>query len=288
MSHRRYPLLPAVWAAGAVASLVFYAARALPLPRRTAAGTERRLFGGSSYRLLRHPLNGRWLVSVAKPPDSNAPTTASPPPSLWDAFSAELTRFEWPGSGVTGRTLAPFRSEGTWELGPLGLRRIWRLSAANGGERSKKPLLWITDPPAVLDLKARRTYRGDAAQQRLGGPDESGGDWVPWTEYQDPDLAVGHYTHQEQRAVGGRRLFLLWNDPPVPGSGLYAASDHAAPRVLRLAGDATFTELSPDGRTLFFQRHDALWRLDLRRPLPDLLEEAAPPPLPEPPLSATE
>jgi hypothetical protein len=284
----RYPLKQVVWAAGAAASLLLYAARALPLPRRTAVGVERRLFGGSEYRMLRNPATGRWLVSLGRPADPNAPPSALPPPTPWGGFAAALTSFTWPGTGVTGRTLAPFRSEGTWEMGPLGLRRVWRLSATNRSEKPRGPLLSITDPPAVLDLKSRRTYRGAAAQQRLSDWGETVDDWMSWTEYDDTDLEVGDYSHQEHRDVDGRRIFLLWNDPPVPGSGLYAASDHAAPRVLRLAGDATFAELSPDGRTLFFQRHGALWRLDLRRPLPDLLDEAAPPPLPEPPLSAME
>lgn len=286
MSGRRFPITQVVWATGALSSLLFYGARALPLPQRTPIGTEQRLFGGTDYQLLRHPVSGRWLVSAAKKVDPSAPAATPPQPSLWGALSIAFNHFEWPEGGGTARALAPFRHEGTWELSPFGLRRVWRLSATNSGEKSKHPLLWITDPPAVLDLKTRRTYRGDAAQQRLPGTGEYEDDWGLWLEARDRDLEVGQYTHQEQREVAGRSVYLLWNDPPGPGSGLYAASDHEAPRLLRLAKDATFNELSPDGRTLFFHRGGALWRLDLRRPLQDLLDEAVPPPLPDPVLPA--
>ena len=69
------------------------------------------------------------------------------------------------------------------------------------------------------------------------------------------------------------------NDEPV---ALYAVSDDPAPRILRLAWHARPLALSRDGRTLFFVRNRALWRLDLRQPLWVLLAKMPVPALPGP------
>jgi hypothetical protein len=273
-----------------VLSLGFYAARAMHLPRRTTLGTEQRLFGGTNYALLRHPATGRWLVSAQSPAVAS---TAPPPPTFWSTLTDALVAFRWPAGPDTGRTLTPFRGEGTWSLEPLGLRRVWRLSANAIKQDTRRRYLAVTDPPAVLDLATSRTYVNEAAQQRLAQlPDED----YPGEEYPTVDLDAddllpldgGNATspralnNNRGIEIGGRTVSLFWSDPPGPGTALYAASDHAAPRMLRLAAGAAYAHASPDGRTVFFIRDGALWRLNLRRPLPELLDEAVPPQLPEP------
>jgi len=296
MNRRKTPLLQTLWTVGTVLCLAFYAARAVQLPRRTPLGTERRLFGGTGYTLLRQPRNGRWLVSAQAP---FVATTAPPPSTFWTTFSDALTTFNWPGGTETGRTLAPFRDEGTWSIEAAGLRRVWRLRATEVKHHSAHEYLSAADPPALLDLKAGRTYRNEAAQrllEQLPPSDQYLAD-DGWQEIDATDLLPlegGDVTSPRSLnnnrgfVIGGRRVSMFWNDPPQSGTALYAASDHAAPRVLRLADGAAFTQLSPDGRTVFFERSGALWRLDLRRSLPELLDEAVPPSLPEPELDEPE
>jgi len=290
MNRRKLPLQQAVWATGMVLSLAFYAEQAVHLPRRTSVGVERRLFGGSNYMILRHPVTGSWLACAQSPAVAS---TAPPPPTFWNTLTDALVAFRWPAGPDTGRALIPFRGEGTWSLEPFGLRRVWRLSANEIKQDAQHQYLTVTDPPAVLDLKTRRTYRNQPAQQLLAQFQEQyeigveyGANEVDATSLLplDGEDATSPRVLNNNRsvAIGGHTLSFFWSDPPGPGTALYAASDHAAPRMLRLTSGAAYTHLSPDGRTLFFTRDDALWRLDLRRPLPELLDAAVSPPLPEP------
>ena len=61
------------------------------------------------------------------------------------------------------------------------------------------------------------------------------------------------------------------------------ASNEEAPRSLYLSAGGVPLAISRDGRTVFFERERSLWRLDLRKPLPQLLDEVRVPPLPDPP-----
>lgn len=291
MSRPKLSLQRSIWMAGLVLSLGFYAVRAMPLPRRTPLGTEHRLLGGSGYQVFRNPRSGGWLVTRQATDQNLTP----PQPGSWNEIASKLAAFQWPGGRETNRTLTPFGSRGTWALGPLGLRRVWRETASEVKEAPPHQYLVVTDPPAVLDLKTKRTYRNEAAQQllaQLPPPDyseyEYGEPSIDVTSLLPLDGGVANSARElsssKRIEIGGRTVFLFWNEDPQPGTALYAASDHDAPRVLRLAEGAAVTHLSPDGRTLFFERGGALWRLDLRRPLPDLLDEAAPPALPEPEL----
>src|SRR5439155_23587428 len=67
------------------------------------------------------------------------------------------------------------------------------------------------------------------------------------------------YLHAASGAVG---VYLVYTkDPDDDPVALYAVSDDPAPRIVRLARNARPLALSRDGRTLFFERHEALWRI---------------------------
>ncbi|MCC2669299.1 MAG: hypothetical protein K0Q72_1770 [Armatimonadetes bacterium] len=285
----RLPLRTAVWLGSALLGLGLYAVRAAHFPRRTTVGVEHRLFGGS-YVVWPVPSGSGWLVVQDLP----TPSPAIVYPSPLAMLQAKLESFGWPDDTGTGRRLTPFREEGTWAVGPLGLRRVWRFPTTEINEEQR----WLIGPErmVVLDLATRRTYRGDQAtaltkdlpsaydeeddyDQYYGetneGPDAVNSDALALVEL--PAMPP-----TEKRVnIGGRKLLLLSSDPATPGGPLYAVSDDAAPRVLHLADNAMPVKLSDDGRTLFFDRGGVLWRLDLRKPLPELLDEVVPEGLPD-------
>ncbi|MGV3722257.1 MAG: hypothetical protein ACO1SX_15225 [Actinomycetota bacterium] len=288
------PLRSKLWLASVVLCLAFYALRSTPLPRKTVVGVERRVIAGAGFLLLERQGAAGWLVSVAP----SAPPSGPQAPT-GERLASWLRHSVWPSGAITGRRLAPFREHGTWALEPFGLRRVWRLR----GERIHDGRLLIAGPDEtgyfsgeaiiqVLDLKTRRTLRGAQAQRAMGGATaDVDGDWMGYLEVEESKITAesaglegigSALTEPLDVQVGARRL-TLWSSASAAAS-VIAVSDEPTPRVLPLAKNASPTALSADGRVLFFERDGALWRLDLRRPLPELLDEAPPPPLPEPPL----
>jgi hypothetical protein len=270
--------------AGALLALAVYFGRAVHLPHHTAVGMEQRLFAARSFsaRLKESPHGRRWLV-VPVPEDQSAST---PPSWLQTALA-----FHWPG-GVSPRRITPFQPSGTWELRGTALHRLWRFPAEGWLTESR---LWCGEAgviaayegPIVLDLKTGRRLRGTGLvpDELLYASEEyetDTGEEEP--DVEDPLAEPGHALASTQQ-VGGKRLvdgraFYLVQSQTAPG--LYAVSDDPAPRVLPLASGGKFVALSKDGRTLFFLRSGALCRLDLRKPLPALLDEVTVPELPDP------
>jgi hypothetical protein len=168
---------------------------------------------------------------------------------------------------------------------------VWRYPATEVSEEHR----WLLsqDRAVILNLANHRTYRGPAAEERaqeLPLPyevedeeyDAFGKDPEELSSLAFPLAGLGSSAEQQQVKVAGRRLRLLVEAPSESGEGgTFAVSDHDAPRILPLAKGAEPVRLSADGRTLFFRRGDALWRLDLRKPLSELLDEAVPGPLPD-------
>jgi hypothetical protein len=283
----------AMWMLGTVVALSYYLFN-IPRPLRTAVGVERPLWGIGRFRprLKESPSGQQWLLVVSPPPSS--PSPGKPP------ASQPLELLEWPGDADTPRHMALLRPLGTWQLKDHTLRRVWRWDARAWLDEDH---LWLSSetgwPPAVwiLDLGSGRAKRGrwpdvehldeEAEDHSYIGDEESdevadlrstlsspleelpsdfAGDW----EY-DGELACGKGVYMVHTLTAAR-------DPIAS----YAVSDEPAPRILRLATGAQPLALSRDGRTLFFERGGVLWRLDLRKPLPALLDEVSVPELPDP------
>jgi hypothetical protein len=285
----------AVWAVGAAVMLGCYFVNAIQLPRQTPVGVERRICGiGQQTVVLKESPSGRqWLLILAEEP---SPTAGSAPGSL-SSSAPFLQELQWPGNTDTVRRLAPFVATGTWQLRDHALRRVWNLGARGWLDEEH---LWLSSengwPPSVwiLDLTSGRTVDGRWPEvERLDEADNSSGDftqkdWEPdlWStlssglEELPPDFnGAWKYGHD---TIGDRGVYLVHTlaagGEPV---ALYAVSSETAPRILRLASRARPLALSRDGRTLFFQREGVLWRLDLRKPLPALLDEVPVPELPD-------
>lgn len=284
------PLRTLVWGVGVAGTLLWYCGAAVRFPGTTAIGTETPLCPLADVTL--EPLqseSGAWVFSTQprEGPDYAPPTPpASPSP-------------EWPRLSVLSpRRLVFGAPYGTWSADGWGLRRAWRFAALGWGEDRR---LWTTldgetwsEPALVLDLKTGRTevkpegwenpYRF-ALYEDYGDPfveDESlVGTLTSTLEKQPADFAA---ERERSYQIGDRRVSLLWAGDEQAPRALYAASDEAAPRLLRLAADAEPLALARDGKTLFFKRERMLWRLDFRKPLPELLDEVELPSLPQPPL----
>lgn len=283
------PLRIKLWLASATLCLGFYGIRSTHLPRRTSVGVEHRLFGGIGYSVVPEPGRQGWLVAAPDPP-----TIAN------SVAEGLLWRVAWPGGYESARQLRPFLVGGTWALHPLGLRHAWRLRAT---EVSQDRYLWTGSPalsalwadsslPQVFDYRRRRemvTWVEDGSLLRSQSLQmASQGELDALFSEGESDLSeeaaglegIDSELYFSLAATGGKRGVKLWWGT---GDGLYAVSEESTPRVLRITTGETALALSADGRTLFFERDHALWRLDLRRPLPELLDEAAPPALPESP-----
>jgi hypothetical protein len=281
-----------LWGVVAVAALVYYGARATHLPTRTDVGVERRLFAGSGYTLHPYPGSGNWMV-------------VPPPPAIPTGPAAVLTdrlrSLEWPGGGGTGRKLAPYQPGGTWLLTPWGMRRVWRHRAETvHGDRYLEAGLSggfnaEGEHVPVLDLRSRRTLFGTDAARALRAVGTDSDDYEEGIESPYPEWESGlnqaglPLEGMEAEAefdfpltLSDREITLRHGDAGTPGADLYAVADGPGPAILRLAKNAVPLAVSNDGRILFFERDGALWRLDLRRPLPELLDEEKPPPLPLP------
>jgi hypothetical protein len=284
-----------VWMLGTAVALAYYVFSAIPMPLRTAVGVERPLWGIGSLRptLKESPSGREWLLVVSREP--LPPSGGKPPPP-----AQPLEELEWPVNADTPRQLAPFRPLGTWQLGEHTLRRVWSWSASGWLDEDH---LWVSSehgwPPGVwiLDLGTRRTRRGRWPDvEHLDEESEGDSSIGDEQDNEDADLRSMLSSPLEElppdfaddweydyKLPCGRGVYIVHmltaaGDPVAS----YAVSVEPAPRILRLASGARPLALSRDGRTLFFDRGGVLWRLDLRKPLPALLDEVSAPELPDP------
>lgn len=288
-----------VWAVGSAVALGYYFTQACNVPHRTAVGVEHPICGLENLSaVLKESPSGRdWLLIL---PQVDASSAGSTPGSPW-LLAQSLREFQWPGHATTARRLKPFESVGTWLFEGSSLRHFSNF-AANGWLDDEHVM--VTDdsdwkpPVAILDLAEGRAVHGewseDVERRYSELIDESPGgleqdEWDPdlWStllsglEALPPDFARGwKYGHN---VIGARGVYLVHTFAAggAPAT-LYAISDEPAPRLLRLASGARPLALSRDGRTLFFERGGVLWRLDLCKPLPALLDEVSVPDLADP------
>jgi hypothetical protein len=283
-----------IWALGTVLTLGYYFVGATRGPRRTAVGVERRLFGLGelSLRFMEATGGGRWLLVPDDEPLYVTGTLSGLP------LLQRLQSFEWPTVAVPSRRFSPFAMKGTWQLHGASPRRVWSLAARGwlDDRHLWSDLGWGADP-WVLDLHRRRVARGRWADveglfypsMETASLDYEELGWEPrltatLSSVLDglPQDLLGAKNYNEY-PVGRERVLLVHSlDAAEEPVALYAVSDDPAPRILMLARRAEPLAMSRDGRTLFFRREGALWRLELRRPLPHLLQEAPVPTLPDP------
>jgi len=278
------PTRTRLWLASVVLSLGFYCVRATHLPRRTAVGVERRVLAGTGYAVLHSPVANQWLVSIA----TSIPVVGlQPNPQEW--LATALWKLEWPAGRDTGRRLRPFREHGTWSIGDLGVRRVWRFRAEPdvvvgryliAAPEHHRALPGSDFGAPILDLRSRRTLNHAVDVE---WPELWEGQYTVNAEANGLEGITGELTVAMDVEVGGRRMSLWGTGSETAPQRIVVVPDEPNPRVLSLVENAIPITLSRDGRTLLFERDNALWRLDLRRPLPELLDEAAPPPLPDTP-----
>jgi hypothetical protein len=263
-----------VWAAGAVAALGLYFCRAVELPRWTAVGSERRLFPlhGLTVSLRESPDGARWLV-MPEEPFVPPPATGAPVPRSLGSW------------GQGPRELIPFQASGSWWLDGTGLRRAWRLPAQGWADEDTLAARLVMGEVRVLNLENGRVRAAapSLAYELLSGdePDQDYWSYLEPPALSDPlaEAPVRGFTYVSPplRKIADRTVSL-----GMSGLDLYAATQDLAPRFLLLARNARFVQLSRDGRTLFFERRGSLWRADLRRSVPELLDELRSPELPGP------
>ena len=143
--------------------------------------------------------------------------------------------------------------------------------------------------PAPLPRDAASNYLALRGLDQEG--DDAEYDGTYWSEGSSSTIAPGLEElpdlsdAREAKYTVGETSFALVGGAGADNAGapppLYAVSSDAAPVYLKLLDRGTVEAVSADGRT-FFRRAGALWRLDLRKPLPELLHVDLPP-LPEPP-----
>jgi hypothetical protein len=294
-----------VWAVGTTLILTGFFLRRGLQRAGSPAGTAVRLFsiGSHHVRLYESPRGDEWLLSVAQ--DVTVPTGLR-------LFLSGLAWAPW-----SRRVVRPTSPPGSYLLTGSGFCRVWSVQA--DGWQDAHHLFGLRDAaaqlghPLELDLRSRRVHslsadsdsdlflfnstlpRPKPSLYRLAVPredetiDEAGnmaedGPSTPDIEIPGADGWPG----QDQQVVWGRagsRKVILTST--VPGeemrSGLYGLSDDDAPRSLYLGPGGVPLAISRNGRTIFFERSKSLWRLDLRKPLPQLLDEVKVPALPDPP-----
>jgi hypothetical protein len=285
------------WAVGSVLALVYYYLSAVQLPHRTVIGVERPIcgIGHLSAAVKESPSGRRWFLAVTLPDASTTAASASGTTASW---VERLQEFQWPGGAETPRRLAPFRAQGTWLLNENRLNWVWDRSA-NGWQDdshlwSRSDLGQVVEltiaalPGERLALRGRsdRIHDDEEPNDATGGFEQA--DWDPrdlWPALSSPleELPRDIGWRYGHHVISGRGVYVVYTlaRGGEPGT-LYAVSDEPAPRILRLASQARPLALSRDGRTLFFARGGVLWRLDLRKPLPELLDEVSMPELPDP------
>ncbi len=230
-----------------------------------------------------------------------APNSAgrSSVPAWLEAANQRLRAFRWPGRPFHPRTLSADGTPGTWLLEGDRLRRTWRYPA-DRWPAERYLAFDATDsfahlPGRILDLVSRKTLRledlpglqltPDWYDLELPVPGEADAISAVRSEWNEPDpvelsatavrgpegvlfYLVGGLEYVEDPGASPSTL-VVQNPPP-----LYAVSTAAAPRVLTLALRVQSFAMGRDQRTLFLWRDGALWRLDLRRSIPDLLRES--------------
>jgi hypothetical protein len=273
------------WAVGVVICLGYYAFKTTRWARTTTVGREAPIFPrwNVAVKPLQSPA-GRWVVSVEPVETRAGGVQIVSEPHGWPPWISDARRVNF---------ILPY---GTWEAGRGALRRVWRLPSVawtDEGHLEALVSFGAEGHPFRLDLKNGRTK----SNVELQSPDAEttyeddlyGEDYLDVLGVLNSTLEGGdnelEFSKQKRYKVGERKLFLLW---ALWAKGkrhpIAAVSDEAAPRVLRLVDDGVPIEFGKDGRTLWFSRANVLWRLDLRKPLPELLDQAPLPKLPEPPL----
>lgn len=148
-------------------------------------------------------------------------------------------------------------------------------------------------PPLLLTPRTGRTLsaRKGSALWRALVPSEqsteiSEGDSTPEPLLDDaalPGVPPGDQDSPTVVRLNDMRMLLQTASGPEGDGALYVVSEGPAVLSARVAASAQPIAVSEDGRTIFFQRGGALWRLTLTRALPALLHDTLPPPLPDPP-----
>jgi hypothetical protein len=275
-----------VWAAGVVVCLGYYGFKTAHWTQTTAMGQETPLFPRWEVEVkpLQSP-GGRWALSVEPEPSlAQRLTGVTAPPNLVGWLSPfrgpRRVTFLWP--------------TGTWEAKGGRLRRLWRSSATSWDGEHRLRASGLEEHSYRLDLRTGRTTWLTSPDGFLGSEADFENDLyyeedadmlaVLNSTLESGDEKIG-FSKQKQYRVRDRTVYLLWS-PWQKGKRhpIVAASDEAAPRQLRLVDDGVPIELGKDGRTLWFSRGNVLWRLDLRKRLPELLDQPPLPNLPEPPL----
>ncbi len=279
----------------AVASPLYYWLRTQPFPRRTPVGVERRLFATPETANVSIQATGAsgWLVTAdwGEPP-APPPGTPTDLNGWWVLAQAQLRSLR-PFHLSTRPPLAALPRQGTWKLEGDRLRYLWRLAGEPRGERYLWAYNygdWSLGPlgPWVFDPRTGRTYRGATADQLARQwSDEEVVDDLWATEVPSPlspalDEMPPTSGEGDTVKVAGETIHFTRNSYGEPEGDLIARTEDPAPRTLKLASRANLMAISGDGRTAFLRRGVSIWRLDLRQPLPLLLDEAS---LPELPLS---
>lgn len=268
-----------VWVLGSLLCLGYYTWRAVRWPVRTAVGVETPLFpvadetygeaGPLSLGLsfFEAPGGRRWAVVATRYVEilgSSIRPLSHP-------------RSHWPPDPASPRRLSFGSPEGTWELRGSSLRQLWRHPMF--AWRDDHLLGHAAGSPwqeTVLDL-ATGEESGQAIywawrDESLIGIDPPGATAVPRSSGLRPGNAQWWVARVSGRRVHLASRFERWGEP----LDLYAVRLAETVHVLRLAERAVPCGLSRDGKTLFFTRNLYLWRLDLRRPVTELLDEASP------------
>ena len=268
-----------VWVLGAVGALGYYARAIYYPPIRTPVGVETRLSGDGPHEsdMIQSP-GGDWVwqFNFARFSfDGN-------PRSSFSAARAALSG-AWLQTSSPPRAVSLLPSDTAWivsgdRMRPLGDRAV----AGWLGARTAIGTSDDSDYQAIRLGDGVRTQNFDARGVRLVEEVE------PWTRldiWRLPALEEALFA----RGLSGARwgTYLVRRDPPSEHVLLqvtWLSDDNRGPllafryegydKSVLVAKRAVPVGVSRDGRTLFFRRDNAIWRLDLRAPLDELLAEA--------------